>query len=93
MKIYSPKKFQKLYDYKEKIEDKEIKEIITELIKNYNYIYIKLRDFMQEKQTKKENYNKLDRLSIENQKLKERVERDKLLIAELRKRVKEEQKK
>ncbi len=92
MTIYSPKKFQQLYNYKEAIEDEEIKGIITELIKNYNYMYIKLKDFLQEKQDKKENYNKLDKLSRENKELKERVERDKLLIADLRRKIKEVQK-
>lgn len=93
MTIYNPKIFQKLYDYKENIEDKEIKEIITELIKNYNHMYVKLKDFIQKKEESKISYKKLDQLTIENRELKARADRYNLIIKDLRKRIKEVQKK
>lgn len=100
MKLYSPKKFQKLYDYKESIEDEEIKQIITELIKNYNKMYIVLRELIQERKNRNMNYKELDRLTIENKELKARLERRELVIKkreadikELKEKIKEAQKK
>lgn len=93
MTIYDSKKFQKLYDYKENIEDKEIKQIITELMKNYNRMYIKLKDFIQKKEESKISYKQLDKLTIENRELKERVDRYSFIIEDLKKRMKGEQKK
>ena len=100
MKLYSPKKFQKLYDYKESIEDEEIKQIITELIKNYNKMYIVLRELIQERKNRNMNYKELDRLTIENKELKARLERRELVIEkreadikELKEKIKEAQKK
>lgn len=82
MKLYSPKKFQKLYEYKENIQDGEIKEIIEELINNYNRIYIKLKDIIFKQEDMKELYNKLDKLTIENKELKGKVDRYKRIIKE-----------
>lgn len=93
MKLYNPRQFQKLYDYKEEIQDEEIKQIITELIRNYNKMYIKLKDLLIERESKKENYKKLESLSIENHELKQRLDRYNRVIEDLRKRVKEAQKK
>lgn len=93
MTIYDSKKIQKLYDYKENIEDKEIKQIITELMKNYNRMYIKLKDFIQKKEESKISYKQLDKLTIENRELKERVDRYSFIIEDLKKRMKGEQKK
>lgn len=93
MTIYDSKKIQKLYDYKENIEDKEIKQIITELMKNYNRMYIKLKDFIQKKEEIKISYKQLDKLTIENRELKERVDRYSFIIEDLKKRMKGEQKK
>ena len=82
MKLYSPKKFQKLYEYKENIQDEEIKEIIGELIKNYNRIYIKLKDLIFRQDDRRELYNKLDKLTIENKELKGKIDRYKRIIKE-----------
>lgn len=82
MKLYNPKKFQKLYEYKENIQDEEVKEIIEELIKNYNRIYIKLKDIIFKQEDMKELYNKIDKLTIENKELKGKVDRYKRIIKE-----------
>ena len=82
MKLYNPKKFKELYYFKENIKDENIKETIEEMIKIYNYMYIKFKDYLKEIKEKRINYMKLDQLSIENKQLKERIERKNIMIAE-----------
>ena len=96
MKLYNPKKFKELYNFKESIKDENIKETIEEMIRNYNYMYIKLRDYIQEVKNKKNNYMQLDKLTIENKSLRGRLERRELalamkekIIADLKKELKE----
>ena len=81
--IYSPKKFRKLYDYKESIKDPEIKELITEFLSNYNLMYIKVKDVINQLNDRKFNYIKLERLGVENLELKSKLRRKENIIKNL----------
>ena len=87
MKLYNKEDLSKLLQYKDTLQNEEIKEIISKLVENYNYMYIKLKDKVQKKIDIKKLYEDLDNQIEKNKELEARLERKLKHIEVLKKEI------
>ena len=75
MKLYSPKEFRILIDFKSEIDNREVKNALEKLLYNYNIMYLNFKEYIHKKDDMKQLYVDIEKVQKENRKLNTKLQK------------------